>query len=232
MAEQQDSGLLREIDEELRHERIKSLAKAYGKYVFAVAVILIGGVGGYKGWQNYDQNLRMEETSAYIRAVTLADDGDPAGAAEAIEKMVASGSGSIDEFADLRRAGFLAESGDKAGAEAVYRALAGDQANDADVRALASINLGALLLDSGDSSGARIAVLPFNQAGNPWMLMAREIIALADLESGDIESARTILDEIAVAEDTPRGLRERALLLLNTLPPQEETSPPSQGEDG
>ena len=57
MADQQDDGLLREIDEELRQEQAQKLWKTYGKYVIAVAVAVVAVVAGYQGYRAYDLSL-------------------------------------------------------------------------------------------------------------------------------------------------------------------------------
>ena len=53
MADEQDV-LLREIDEELKQERLHKLWDRYGNYAISGALALVIGVAGIKGWQSYD----------------------------------------------------------------------------------------------------------------------------------------------------------------------------------
>lgn len=218
MAEQEDTGLLREIDEELRQEQAASLAKQYGKYVVAGAILLVVGVGGYKAWDTYQQDQRVASTAAYLDAMALAEAGNAGDAASQFESLVADGAGALDQLARLRRAALLAEADDVVGAIAAYRAIAGDESVEHDIRALAAIYLSTHLLNQGDAEGARAAVAPYTSGPGPWRYAALEAAALADLELGDDDAARTNLNVIAESNAAPRDMRSRAAVLLRTMP--------------
>lgn len=213
MAEEQNDGLFREIDEELRQEKAASLAKQYGKYVIAAAIILVGGVGGYKAWQSHELDSRMSATDAYVGAVN-ADDGGLA----TLDAVAGSDVGEIGNIASMRRAGELAKDGDFEGAIAVYRGITGNTSVDADTRAVASMNLASLLLDQGDAASAKTTIEPLTVAGSGWQYAALEISALASLDSGDIVAARESLEKIVSSDTAPTDLKTRASTLLDTLP--------------
>ena len=50
---QQDDGLLREVEEELRRERLEKIWKQYGTYIIAAAAAIVFGVLGFKYWESY-----------------------------------------------------------------------------------------------------------------------------------------------------------------------------------
>ena len=47
------SDIIREVDEELRRERMMKLWERYGIYVVAVAVLVVVAVGGWRVWEWY-----------------------------------------------------------------------------------------------------------------------------------------------------------------------------------
>ncbi|MEQ8666160.1 MAG: tetratricopeptide repeat protein [Rhodospirillales bacterium] len=217
MADQEDTGLLREIDEELRQDQLTAAAKTYGKYVIAAAVLLIAGIGGYKGWQTHERNNRMEATSSYLDATMLADEGDAA-ALDLLARLGTTAAGDIDVLADMRRAQYLAETGDVDGAISVYRRIVSDNSAPEEYRGLASLYLATHLLDTGETVDARSLAASMTDAGNPLQFAALEVTALADLEAGDTEAAKGSLNTIVESPDAPQGIRSRASVLLRTLP--------------
>ena len=80
------ADLFQEIDDELRQDKASKLWKIYGKYVIAVAVIVIISVaslpilGANRIWKNAEK-----ASIAYEVALALGVDGDYAGAIEAFE---------------------------------------------------------------------------------------------------------------------------------------------------
>ena len=48
------SDIFQEVDEEVRRERLMQLWKRYGNFVIAAAVIVVLGVGGWRGYQWWD----------------------------------------------------------------------------------------------------------------------------------------------------------------------------------
>jgi hypothetical protein len=45
------SDIIREVDEELRHERYMRLRDRYGLYLIAAALIVVVGVGGWRAYE-------------------------------------------------------------------------------------------------------------------------------------------------------------------------------------
>ena len=217
VAEQEDTGLLREIDEELRQDKLTAATKTYGKYVIAAAILLVTGVAGFKGWQSYDRNARMETTSAYIEATTLADRGDAA-AIDSLATVAQTGAGDVKLLAELRRAQVLAENGDVDAAISIYRQVSSDTSIDKEYRSLAALYLATHLLNRGEVSEARSVAAKMTDAGNPYQFAALEVTALADLENGDPEAARGNLNVILDSDNAPQGVRSRAAILIRTLP--------------
>ncbi len=44
------SDIFREVDEDIRHEKYRRLWDRFGSWVIAVAVLIVVGTGGYRGW--------------------------------------------------------------------------------------------------------------------------------------------------------------------------------------
>ncbi|MEQ8321063.1 MAG: tetratricopeptide repeat protein [Rhodospirillales bacterium] len=218
MAEE-DDALIREIDEELRHEQAKKLWQTYGKYVIGVAVAVVVVVAGYQGWRAYDRSVRQESTDRLIGAATLIQEGQTDSAIESLSKLEKDGLGKIDVLVKLRHAALIAKSGDQQGAADIYANIAADDGNAKSFRDLATV-LGAVqLLDiSKDNAQTVIDKLqPLTADNNDWRNSARELSAVAAISLGQTDKARDLLQANALDPQAPGGVRSRAQELLQAI---------------
>ena len=219
MAEPEHDGLFREIDEELRQEHYAKLWKRYGNYIIAAAVALVVVVAGYQGWRAYDID-RRETASARFDAALRVAATDAEGAGLEFAAIADDGSGGYALMAQFQQAGLLAQSGDWAGAIAVYERIAAED-EDPLFRDLA-ILLGAIHEINAPMAGLDAAALeqrlaPLSEDTNPWRHSARELVALLALRGGETERARTLFEGIAGDPLAPAAMRTRAGELLSTL---------------
>lgn len=218
MAEQTETtSLLREIDDELRHERYKKLWQKYGVYLVAFAAALVAGVAGYQGWRSYDLNLRREAGERLEKAKELASREEREAARAQLAALARDARPGYAMLARFQEAALLARAGDHAGAAALYRSIAEGSGADSLYRDLAML-LGAM-------HEARVAdpallierLKPLTAPDNPWRHSARELqAALAGLV-GDRERARELLANLTQDVQAPEGLRQRAEEMLAVL---------------
>lgn len=218
MGEKSDIGLLREIDEELRQEHYAGLWSRYGSMVIAAAVVLIGSVAGYKGWQSYDLSQRTTLSQQFAAATAAADSGDLIGAQEQFSRLAHDGAAGYRVLAGFRTAALLARNGDPVGAAAAFRALTTDPDTPTHYRDLATI-LGAVNgLNAGESpSNIAASLVPITGHQNPWRHMAQEVAALAYLETGSHKDAADLLTGLSSDNTAPAGVRSRAQEMLLVL---------------
>ena len=85
-----DDSLFREIDEEVRRDKIVSIWTRFGNLILAVCFLVIAGVGGYKAWQYWDAKQAEEAGMRWYGAVRLAEQGKDAEADKAFNDMLAN----------------------------------------------------------------------------------------------------------------------------------------------
>src|SRR5262245_971092 len=61
--------LIQESEEDLRRERALKLWKEYGKYAVAAAIVVIGAVGGFVAWREYQNREAMAESNRFFEAL-------------------------------------------------------------------------------------------------------------------------------------------------------------------
>src|SRR5215813_13223950 len=76
------SDIFREIDEELRRDNLLKLWSRYGRYVIALAVVILMIAGGIMAWRDHQLSERRAQSNRYASALSLARDGKDAEAAK------------------------------------------------------------------------------------------------------------------------------------------------------
>ncbi len=219
MADPQDDILMREIEEELRQEQAKKLWSRFGNYIIAVAVLMVAVVAGYQGWQAYDRSTKQAATERLIGAAQVAESGDVTTAIENFGRVAADSPSGIALLAEFRRASLLAAEGDHAAAQLAYASIASDAGVSASFQDLARVLAAGQLLDAQpDQAQAVIDQLqPIIDGNNVWRHSAREIAAIAAVESGQKDRALDYLQAIVLDPEAPEGLRARAQELLQVI---------------
>jgi hypothetical protein len=211
---QQDDGLLREIEEELRRERLEKIWKEYGTYIFAAAAVIVLGVLGYKFWETHRLNAAQDSGQRYEEALLLANDKKDGSAEKEFEKIVADGAGGYRALAQLQLAGAQGRQGKKAEALATYEALASDDGADPMLRDFARLQAAGLHIGEADFTEIENRLTPLMADDSPWRYSARELLGLAAFKAGKPTEARTILTPLFVDQSTPQSITERAQIVM------------------
>ena len=67
------SELFDEVDEEVRRDQLKKLWDQYSIYIIALALLIIAGVGGWRGYQYLEAKKAAEAGAAFDKAVELSE---------------------------------------------------------------------------------------------------------------------------------------------------------------
>lgn len=217
MAETSDP-ILREIEEDLREERLASLWKRFGPLLVGGAVVLVAGVAAFQIWsgQQHDTNLATGRQFDAAQELVLAGNGSAA--AEVFQEIAADGPDGYALLARFRIAQLSAADGDTDTARATLRSIANDAAVDSVYRDVAILRAALLGLDAGVNADTLIAELaPLVSGTGPWRFLAREATALAELNAGDRSGAKSRLDALVADAETPPGIRSRASAIADAL---------------
>ena len=60
---------MREVDEELRRERLNKLVSRYGWAIVGAVVLVLGAIGGYIWWQDRQQKQAATQGEALLQAL-------------------------------------------------------------------------------------------------------------------------------------------------------------------
>jgi len=207
------SDIFREVDEEVRREQLKRLWERYGNLVVALAVLIIVGVGGWRGYQWYQAKLAAESGAAFTAAMALSEQGKHEEAEAAFAKLVKDGTASYRVLAEFREAAELAQR-DPKDAVAAYDRLADNRSLNQTLRDLASLRAGYVLVDSAPYDEVRRRIEPLTGAGHPFRHSARALLALAAWRANDFATTKRWYELILADGETPPSTRSQTELLM------------------
>src|ERR1700754_4629574 len=101
--------LIREVDEELRRDRMRKLWRQTGPWIIAGAVAVVLGVAGYEGWTWWQKTQAATSSDQFYAATAVAAGKDPDAGKKALDDMIAKGSGGYPMLAQFREAALLAQ---------------------------------------------------------------------------------------------------------------------------
>lgn len=220
------SDIIREVDEELRRERLQKLWDRYGIYVVAAALLVVLGVAGWRGWEWYQAREGAKAGARFETALDLAESNKRPEADELLSALTRDAPAGYRLLARFRAAAELAEHDKPAGA-AAYDALANDGSIEPTLRDLAKVRAALALVDTVTPAEIAGRVEPLIAANSAFRSSAREILGLARFRAGETEAARKLFAEVLSDPETPPSMRSRAQLML-ALMTGSETAPATQ----
>lgn len=224
---------IREVDEELRRDQLKSLWDRFGLFVIAAAVLIVLITAGYRGWIWWQDRQAAEWGDRYVAAVEASESGERDRAEEMLSEIVEKGAGGYPVLARLRLAAVRAEAGQTDAAIELYDNVAADRSVEAVIRDLARLRAALLALNQDELDGAVERAEGLAVSGSPWRHAAREVLGTAAFERGQLEEARERFVAIQQDAESPREARTRATVMIELIDGMTERpggSPQAQGE--
>jgi len=210
------SDIFKEVDEEVRREQLKRLWERYGNYIIAACILVIAGVGAWRGYDWWETKRAAESGAAFEQAVALAEAGKPQEAKAAFAKLATDGTAGYRVLARMREAAELAQTDPKAAIK-VYDEIAADRGYGQVMRDIATLRTGFLLVDTASYTDMRARLEPLTGADRAFRYSARELLALSAWKHGDTGAARQWTDLIISDPQTPAGARSRAEVLSELI---------------
>ena len=207
------ADIFQEVDEEVRRERLKQLWDRYGSVVVAVAVLIVVGIGGWRGYQWWEAKQAAENGAQFGEAMSLEQKGNYAEAEAAFARIAAQGTAGYRTLARFQEAGEVARR-DGPAATKLYDAIAADSGVGPALQDLARVRAGLALLDTASFEEMRTRLEPVTAAGRPFRHTARELLAIAAWRAGDVATARRYAEMVATDPESPVGTRERVQMLI------------------
>lgn len=219
-----EDAFIREIDEELKNEKLKKIWDRYGLFIILFVVLAISATVSFETFKAWNQKRNQEFSNAYAYALNLQNQGKYGEAMGVLENIEKSKKGIYSDLAQIQMANVLVEQGKVEPAMAIWEKIVADADFNQQMREVATIKLASYKLDFAPSEEIQKMLSPFVAVNGPWTNIAKEMLAMLAIREGNNTQARAYYQEISSAENTPEALRARAQDMLNVLDDAESVS--------
>lgn len=194
--------LIREIEADIRQERMQRLWNSFGRVMVWASVAIIAGTAAVVLWQDHRQSRAAVETSQFIKGIDRMGMEDYKGAIEVFSALAANENSNYYGLAMLRKAQAELLLDDEKAAQETYRMLAGHKGAFADIASVLATD--APLAPKQDS--------PFYHTQSEWK-------AWRLLDEGKKEEALALFAALRDDEEAPPTQRERMTQVLGHMAP-------------
>jgi hypothetical protein len=212
-----NDAFFREVDEELRRDRLNRFGKRWGVAVIVGIVVLLVAFGGWLYWQHRQTQragVEGEQMQAAFDALAAAN---PAAATQPLAALQASSSEAYRGLAIFTQADILLQKDDLRGAAAKFATVAADAGMPQSMRDLATVRQSAAEFDLVKPQVLVDRLRPLAVAGSPWLGSAGEMLGAAYLKLGQRDQAAQTFSRIAAGKDVPETIRQRAVQMAGVL---------------
>lgn len=209
------SDIFREVEEEVRRERLEKIWKDYGDYIVAVAALLILAAAGFRLWTYYESRERARASDQYLAAQQLLEAGQTRAAAQTFARIAQNAPGGYAKLAQLQSANALSAADKTSEALGIYRKLATE--SDEMISAIARLRAAWILVDGAPKSDVEAMIGPLAADSSPWKPVAREILAYADYHAGATKQALSEFQALAKDSKAPSGVKSRSQAMATFL---------------
>jgi hypothetical protein len=206
------SDIFREVEEDVRRERIEKLWKAYGNYALGALVLLFAGIAGWQVWERHEAQERARVSDQFVAAQRITN---PQTAASAFADIARTAPKGYAELARLSEAGAMLVSGQTAPAINLYKQIAKD--DNGPIGAVARLRAAWAMADTASRTELADLVKVLDQPKSPWRQNAQEVLAYADYRAMDRKGAQAKYAILAADPESPDSLRRRAQAMNDFL---------------
>lgn len=214
------SDIFREVDEDLKQERLQNLWKKYGSYLIGSIVGVILCVSGYT-YFDYTQTQKLKsEQLAFEKAIFESQNIETDQALAKLEAFEKEADKNYQILTYFYKAHYLQKKKDNAQAFKVYSDIYSHKSADQSFKHLALIFGGQLLTKIEAASDKKDIILGLenlSKGNSRWKYLALELLALENIKQGNNEKARQFVTQLIEDANSPHSSKMRAKEIKHLL---------------
>ncbi|MEN0087769.1 MAG: tetratricopeptide repeat protein [Pseudomonadota bacterium] len=220
MSQNDDDRFVREVNEELRRERMQTAWKRFGPLVIGVAVLIVVVVAGNQFYKYWTESTAARNGDAFAAATAQLEDGNGEAGLAALGEIAADGTAEYKALAQLRIGNAQAKAGDSAAALALFNEVAGSSGVPDFLTDFAVLRAGQIMVDIASYEEVSAKLTPLSGDGSAYRFSANEAIGLAAFKAQDYAQARERFEALVNTQGSPRALAQRANIMLELMTSQ------------
>ncbi len=205
-----------QVEEELRSDRYKRLARTWLPVVGGVLLIALIAALSFWGWDSWQTSKADKASIAYERGLESLEANNAVGADAAFTQAVNEGNGAYKAMALMHRAD-IAVKANRIPDAIAHLDEASKASRDPLISDSAALKAAWLAMDTATLEDMEGRLAPLIDADRPFNAFALEAQAMARLQHGKPAEAREILVVLKNGLDTPQVVSQRADLTINAI---------------
>lgn len=213
-----EDGLIREVNDDLRHDKLKEIWEKYGTYIIVLVVLLIGSTAVFEGYKSWKTSVENKEAQSFISAIAEIDEGKTEEGLKSFEDIANNARTEFKYLAKLQISNIYFKNGQTEEAIEKLKEIYSDKSVGKSLRNIAAIKLVSHTIDTADAESIRQILEPMVVEQNAFRYAAKEMLGLLEIREGNLEAAKTIFEELSSDSLVAAGIKQRAeemLLLIN-----------------
>jgi hypothetical protein len=207
----------REVDEELRRDRMMTLWRRFGKLVIAALVLFLALLAFGIWWHGH----RVETAGARGEQLLAAFDDVASGKKDAakgkLDALARDGTAGYQAAALFTKADLAIEANDLKTAAALFHQAAADTGLPQPYRDLATVRMTAIEYDGLQPQAVVDRLKPLAVAGGPFFGSAGEMVALSYMKLNKPQEAGRLFAALARDKKVPDSIRSRSAQMAASL---------------
>jgi hypothetical protein len=208
---------VREVDENLRRDRIRDFFKEKGGWLIAALVLFLAASGGLIWYQQHREQRAQAEVEQLATIYNDIGVGNTSKVPAELDDLSKSGSKGVRATALFTRAALALQQNDPKTAIATYKKVADDHSLPRAYRDAALVRQTALEFDQLQPDQVIAQLEPLTKPGNPWFGSAGEMTALALVKQGKDKEAGQLFAGLAKDKNVPEAIRNRSIQISGSL---------------
>jgi hypothetical protein len=208
---------VKEVDEELRRERLNQFVSRYGWAIVAAIILLLGSVGGYLWWQARSAAQAEAQGESLLNALDTMESGNRNAAAATFNTLAESDVEGYRVAALFARANNQVAANQIPAAIATLRGIADNQDFAEPYRQAALVRQTSLEFDGLQPQVVIQRLGPLARPNLAWFGTAGEMVGIAHLKMRRPDLAGPLFAAIGRDVNVPPSIRTRAIQMAGSL---------------
>ncbi len=210
------TDLFEEVEEQLRSDRYRKFARKVMPWLLGVAGAALLATLAYWGYDSWRASQTSKASDQYAEAITAFTGNDRARAKQLWTEVSQSSSGAYKSLSLMHLAAFELEARKPQDAARLFDEAA-KAAPDPLIGDAARLKSAFALLDTAPLKELEGRLKPLMEEGHPYRVQAREALAFAKLNAGDLAGARGDFVVLSQLLDAPQGAQARAQAAIGLI---------------
>jgi hypothetical protein len=210
------TDLFEEVEEQLRTDRYKQFARKVMPWFIGGAAALLVATLGYWGYDTYRTGQVSKAADQYAAAIEAFTANDREKARQLWTEVSKAQSGAYKSLSLMHLAAHAVEQKKTDEAVRLYDEAA-KAATDPLVGDAARLKSAFAVLDTASLKDMEARLKPLMEEGHPYRIQAREALAFAKLNAGDLAGARGDFVVLSQLLDAPQGAQARAQAAIGLI---------------